>query len=291
MDEHALRERIRPVVEDRTHGASELARICLAIGAEVALREEARSSAELHECLERLAAALRAARPSMAPVHNLLQRWLERLTGLSELELAAARQAAAAAADEVAQQALRATRETVRRACDFIGGGKTIMTHSLSSTVREVFHGLKDHDVRAIVSEARPLCEGHALTAQLADWGIPTTLITDAQMGLFVRQADLVLVGADSLTEDGAAVNKAGTYLLALAARDQGIPFYVCCETFKRRVPGMGALELEEMDPAEIAAPGRPQVTVRNVYFDLTPRRLISGWISEQGVQVWEQHG
>lgn len=284
MIERAVHRRVRTIAEDRTHGASELARICLHMGADFALREPVRDSAELHDVLGQLAAAMTAARPSMAPLYNLLNRWTERLAQLPGMELDAARQAAAAAAREVAEESVRAMGEAARHASGLIGAGRTVMTHSLSSTVREVFRLLKDGGVRAIVSESRPLCEGYALTDQLSEWGIPTVLITDAQLGLFVKQADLVLVGADAILEDGAAVNKAGTYLLALAARDQGVPFYVCCESFKRRSAGMGPLELEEMGTEEIGAPEQPHVTVRNVYFDVTPRRLITGWINEHGL-------
>jgi len=95
----------------------------------------------------------------------------------------------------------------------------------------------------------------------------------------------LALVGADTLLWDGAAVNKAGTYPLALAARDHGVPFYVCCERFKcgNRLPPEASLE--EMDAHELDPPALDSLTPRNVYFDVTPARLISGWVSEDGVR------
>jgi translation initiation factor 2B subunit (eIF-2B alpha/beta/delta family) len=159
------------------------------------------------------------------------------------------------------------------------------MTHSLSSTVVEVCRLLKDVGLRMIVTESRPLEEGRQLAGRLSAWGVPTTYITDAQMGLFVARADAVLVGADSVLADGAVVNKAGTYPLALAARDQGVPFHVCCESFKWRAADQPPPELEEMAPAELGLPDWPAVTVRNVYFDITPARLVSGWIDETGVR------
>ena len=69
--------------------------------------------------------------------------------------------------------------------------------------------------------------------------------ITDAQGGLF-DQADAVLVGADALLADGTLVNKAGTYLLALAAKDQNVPFWVCAESFKCTTTPADAFALEE---------------------------------------------
>ena len=99
----------------------------------------------------------------------------------------------------------------------------------------------------------------------------------------------MVLIGADSILADGSVINKAGTYVLALVAHDQGVPVYVCAESCKRRPLQLPEPALEEMDPAELS-PGEPSlgphVRVRNIYFDRTPARLISGWIDEHGVRL-----
>ena len=107
-------------------------------------------------------------------------------------------------------------------------------------------------------------------------------------MGLFLGQADLVLVGADTILADGGVVNKAGTYLLALAAKASDAPFHVCCEGFK--FSRKHTVRLEEMDPSELNAPKMPNLSVRNTYFDLTPADLISAWITEQGVFQFFPH-
>ncbi len=101
-------------------------------------------------------------------------------------------------------------------------------------------------------------------------------------MGAYISRAALVLVGADSIRPDGAVVNKIGTYALALAARDVGIPFYAACETLKIAASSF-PLAFEEMDPAEILADAIPGVTMHNPYFDLTPARLVSGIVTERG--------
>jgi translation initiation factor eIF-2B subunit delta len=113
----------------------------------------------------------------------------------------------------------------------------------------------------------------------------PTRLITDAEIGLCVADADLALVGIDSLRADGSLVNKLGTSLLALAGRDRGVPFWVCSESLKRRDETPPPLQLERMDPAELGAPDLPGAQIDNVYFDLTPTRLISAWYDEEGVR------
>ncbi len=84
---------------------------------------------------------------------------------------------------------------------------------------------------------------------------------------------------------DGAVVNKVGTYLLALAARDHDLPFYVCFESFKRTTRTAAEISLEEMDPRELEPPELPGILARNVYFDVTPARLVSSWIDELGAR------
>lgn len=283
MHDTRFQERLRELAEDRTHGASELARRSLEVAAESARHAPANDVRELSHTLHERAAAMAAARPSMAPLQNLLGRWQEALAELPAGELESARRKAAEAALRLTEESRSAAMEAATTAAEFIGAGRTVMTHSLSSTVLEVFRRLKDAAVRAIVTESRPLCEGRELAARLSEWAIPTTFITDAEVGLFVERADLALVGADTVLADGSVVNKAGTYLLALAARDRGIPFYVCCESFKRLKAETKRPILEEMDPSELGTPERPHVTVVNVYFDVTPARLVSGWFTEHG--------
>jgi translation initiation factor eIF-2B subunit delta len=276
---------IEEIRADRARGASELARRALERLAEAARTLPAGDAIELRERLRALAAGLSAARPSMTPIRNLLRRWQEGWPAPAEPDLAVARRLAAERAEALIVASRRAVTECAAHAARRLGPGRTVMTHSFSSTVVEACRLLKDKGLRMIVTESRPLKEGQQLAERLSAWNVPAIYITDAQMGLFVARADAVLVGADSVLADGAVVNKAGTYLLALAARDRGIPFYVCCESFKWRAVDEPAPELEEMAPAELGAPDQPGVTVRNVYFDCTPARLVSGWIDETGMR------
>ena len=74
---------------------------------------------------------------------------------------------------------------------------QTIVTHSFSSTILTALQSLPAHDIHVIVTESRPLYEGRRVAARLSERAIPTTVITDAQIGLFVPQADIALLGAD----------------------------------------------------------------------------------------------
>ena len=284
MDDSAFENALHELRTDRVQGASELARRCLDLLAASAQAVAASESSELFDELVRRCDRLIAARPSMAPIHNLLTAWKSSLTQLDGSSLPELRAAAAGRAREGIKRSKKAMVKVMENGAGYIDSGKTILTHSFSATVLGVFARLKDRNIRVIVTESRPLNEGYMLARQLSDWSIPTQLITDAQLGLFATQADLVLLGADSLLPDGSLVNKAGSYLLALAAHDKGIPLCVCCESFKRRRAGLGKLHLEEMEGAELGTPVLPGVKVRNIYFDVTPARLIDRWIDEAGV-------
>jgi methylthioribose-1-phosphate isomerase len=154
------------------------------------------------------------------------------------------------------------------------------------------------------VDETRPRNQGARLTAwELAQQGVPHTVIADNTGGHLMQhgKVDVVITGADRVTRCGDVANKIGTYLKALAARDNGIPFYVALPSstidWDMR-DGVGEIPIEERDGDEIAwvegqtAAGKLE-TVRlfseasraaNYAFDVTPARLVTGLITERGV-------
>jgi len=290
MDDATFEKALASFKANRTHGASELGRLALTIVADGAAEAAVDSITSLQLLLQGRVDQLILARPSMAPVINLLQMWQKYLYSDSMQGLSEMRGELVTRAEELVCSSEMAVSRVARNAADLIGAGRTVFTHSLSSTVKELFRVLQAKGVRAILTESRPLNEGYLLAEQLAEWSIPATLITESQIGLFMQQADVVVVGADSLLADGSLVNKAGSYLLALAASDYGIPFYVCCESFKRRTVEMEQSVLEEMDASELGAPRLEGVEIRNSYFDITPASMISGWIDEQSVHLANTH-
>lgn len=273
-----LVEKIR---DDREHGASELARLCLSGLAEHTRTADTQDAADLKESLLELAHRLQQSRPTMAPITNLIDRWLQ---GVSDSKPDDFRKRAADHAEALIGQSKDAAAKAAAHAADLIGPNKTIITHSLSSTVVSVFELLGSR-AKAIITESRPPGEGRLLAEKLSSLGVATDFISDQQMGLFVQHADVALVGADTIANDGSVINKAGTYLLALAARERGIPFYVCCESFKYSQLAAASIPLEDHDPREFAAPKLPNITPHNVYFDITPVHLVTAWITETGVQ------
>jgi methylthioribose-1-phosphate isomerase len=157
--------------------------------------------------------------------------------------------------------------------------------------------------VHVWVDETRPLNQGARLTAwELSKHGVPQTLIADNTGGHLMQHGlvDIVIVGTDRTTSTGDVANKIGTYLKALAARDNGVPFYVALpsSTFDWQLrDGLEEIPVEERDPDEIRfVQGSEGGVLRRVLvpplgspainyaFDVTPARLVTGFITERGI-------
>jgi methylthioribose-1-phosphate isomerase len=185
-----------------------------------------------------------------------------------------------------------------------------ILTHCNAGWLATVDYGTATapiylgHDaglpIHVWVDETRPRNQGALLTAfELRNHGVPHTLIADNAGGLLMArgQVDAVIVGTDRVTANGDVCNKIGTYLKALAAHDNGVPFYVALPytTFDASTPSGDAIPIEERSPAELTeitgATDNGLETVRltqsdayNPAFDVTPARLVTGYITERGV-------
>jgi methylthioribose-1-phosphate isomerase len=157
--------------------------------------------------------------------------------------------------------------------------------------------------VHVWVDETRPRNQGAKLTAwELGQQGVPYTLIADNTGGLLMQQklVDIVIVGSDRTTRTGDVANKIGTYLKALAAFDNNIPFYSAFPSSSIDFSisdGLKEIVVEERDPEEVTnitglSEGKIQsiqicpedTTAANYGFDITPARLITGLITEKGI-------
>jgi methylthioribose-1-phosphate isomerase len=169
------------------------------------------------------------------------------------------------------------------------------MTHCNAGRLATVAHGTAISPIYAAhasglpvhvwVSETRPRNQGLLTAWELAEAGVPHTLIADNAAGLLLMQGkvDLVIVGADRIAANGDTANKVGTYLKALAARAHQVPFYVAAplSTIDFACPSGKEIPIEERSGEEL---GAGSVPVANPAFDVTPAALITGIISERGV-------
>jgi methylthioribose-1-phosphate isomerase len=156
--------------------------------------------------------------------------------------------------------------------------------------------------VHVWVDETRPRNQGASLTAfELGGHGVPHTIIADNAGGHYMQAGavDLCIVGTDRVARNGDVANKIGTYLKALAARDNGVPFYVALpgSTIDWRIAGGGEIPIEGRSSDELLKVtgrlesggiatvdiGAPGSEAANPAFDVTPARLVTGLITERG--------
>ena len=268
--------------------------------------------------LEHAAAMLQAARPTAVNLRWAVERIRRKLSGAAPSER---RQAAYAEAALIADEDVAVCESIGEHGRALIEAAKTpgkarvdVLTHCNAGWLCAVDWGTalapiyKAHragiPVHVWVDETRPRNQGASLTAwELGREGVPHTVIADNTGGHLMQhgQVDLCIVGTDRTTRQGDVCNKIGTYLKALAAKDNGVPFYVAlpASTVDWRLrDGVAEIPIEERGAEEVTHicglddEGRLR-TVRltpegsgaaNYGFDVTPARLVTGLITERGV-------
>jgi len=286
---------IEEIRNDKTHGASQLARQAAKVLKVAAEHSQADSIEQFLVEQKEIGQRLMLVRPAMAPVFNIVSRLLSIIAGKStEMDLDSVRQLTVSKSDEVVTHSLQAIAQIAEYGSGLIADGDKIMTHSYSSTVVAALKTAftKHRNIKVITTRSGPGRTGERIAQQLGLYGIPLTFIDDVAMGLYISTANKVMVGADRVCADGKVVNGIGTYQLALAAERASIPFYVLCETLKfdSRLRG-DEVDLEEKDPSEVVEPGKlpPAVKIKNPYFDITPLELVSGIVTENGLLTPEE--
>ena len=267
-------QRITMVREDREHGSRWLVHEAITILYDIATSTTYPQGERLR-ILRQAGTELAKARPAMFALAGAVIRILGSSKNPDEIALTAEQLLLAydTAIDRIIEQAR-----------PLLGG--TLMTHSLSGTVLEVLIACASTIEHVIVLEGRPRYEGREVAFALHTAGIATTLITDAQADIFLPRCRAVIVGADSVLANGDILNKAGTALLAWAARGHGLPLYVLCETLKiATYTWTGDLtQLEEKEAEEVWEHPISGIAIHNFYFDHTPARLVTKLITEQGI-------
>jgi methylthioribose-1-phosphate isomerase len=266
--------------------------------------------------LEPAAVMLAQSRPTAINLAWALERMLARLRNIP---LAARAEAGFAEADAIADEDAAMNASLGAHGLPLLAeiaarkGRVNVLTHCNAGWLATVDYGTalspiyQAHDagldVHVWVDETRPRNQGGLLTAfELGAHGVPHRLIADNAGGHLMQhgEVDLVLVGADRVTRQGDVANKIGTYLKALAAYDNGVPFWVALpsSTIDWRVAdGVAEIPIEERAEAEMTeVTGRtrggaietvrvtpPGTGAANPAFDVTPARLVSGLITERG--------
>lgn len=252
----------------------------------------------------RAGAVLAATRPTAVNLSWAIERTLSagRAIGTDDpdkIVRALADEAASIEAEDAA-----ACLAMARHAGRFISRGATVLTHCNTGSLCTGGYGTalgairlaheSGKQIQVLATETRPLLQGARLTAwELGTLRIPHELVPDsAAPALLARgEVDLVVVGADRIAANGDVANKIGTYSLALAAREAGVPFVVVApsSTVDFGTPSGDAIEVEERDPAEVThvrgiAVAPRGTRARNPAFDVTPSRFVAAIVTERGV-------
>ncbi len=228
-------------------------------------------------------------RPTAITLPNSIKYVLKRALAKSVLNPV---EATVQAAEEFITRSLKAQEMIAFFGEKILEDGHTILTHCNSSSVVSII--VRAHNagknIRVYATETRPRFQGHITVQQLLKAGVDVTLIIDSAVRYFMKDVDLVLVGADAIASNGAVVNKIGTSQIAVLANEADRPFYVAAETYKFSPNTMlGELvPIEERPITEVVDPEflkrNPGLKVRNPAFDVTPPEYITAIITERGV-------
>ena len=254
--------------EDHSAGAAELARQSLALLGSAAQQFETRSRQELAELLDRTAGALRLGRPTMAPIGYWAGRFQAGLAGIeaNRPSLPALRSAVATSVCDLGIEADQLSHRLADDVANSLSDGDVVVTASYSSSLvkglsRAAGQG-KHVRVLALASGRDRPSFGQRVADAARSAGLDAILVPDDELPSAVQQADLALIGADSVLPDGAVVNGTPSRLLAETAHNAGRPVIVAAGPTKR---------LAEADPTlALLRPGRLEAG-----FDLVPAGMI----------------
>lgn len=255
--------------------------------------------------LQAAAATLKASRPTavnLAWAVDRVLRSLDNFSGSPEH----LRQYVLEAAQKLADEDVEINKRMAAHGAALIADGDTIVHHCNTGALATVDWGTalgvirtaweQGKKIHVLVDETRPRLQGARLTAwELEQYGIPYEIISDNMSGYFMRAGKVqkVFFGADRVSANGDVANKIGTYMLALAAWDNGIPAYsvVPTSTIDLSLAHGGLIPIEERGQDEVLniQLAGERVTpenarARNPAFDVTPQRLITGIVTENGV-------
>lgn len=169
-----------------------------------------------------------------------------------------------------------------------IKSGMIVFTHCHSSAVVDILLKAKKQGKKFEVynTETRPLFQGRTTAKELANAGIKVTHFVDSAARLAIKEADLVLLGADAITTESKVINKIGSELYAEVARRFDVPLYVCTNSWKfdpKTVFGFDE-EIEKRHKKEIWKNAPKNISISNYAFEIIKPSLITGIISELGI-------
>ncbi|MEM2949368.1 MAG: S-methyl-5-thioribose-1-phosphate isomerase, partial [Candidatus Bilamarchaeaceae archaeon] len=280
-----MHRKVRKIIYDisslKIQGARNVAKTAVQALVLQAMHTRAKNPTALYKEIKALREIIISARPTEPMTRNMTEEACNFL--LSESK-------SGKSIDEVIKKfikqgeiAIKKMDEDVKRLFQYgaqlIPQNAVVITHCHSSTVTGILKTAEKmrKEIRVIACETRPRYQGRITATELAEADIDVTLVVDGAMNLYMKKADIVLVGADSVTSRGDLINKVGTSTLAHIARMHDVSFYSAAELFKYSpMTFYGVLEkIEERDPNEIWEKPPKNVKISNPAFDVTAAKYV----------------
>jgi len=280
--------------EMKIRGAGELARSAVRALVIMCEKSSADNAEDFLSDLRTAAKELLETRPTAVSLPNGIRYVMHRVSlayqrtkDVEQLRLAGIK-----AGEEFIANSLTAIERIGEIGARRIKDGDVLMTHCNSSAAIAVIKTAWEMGKRIHVytTETRPRFQGRITASILSKDGIPVTMIVDDAARYFMKDIDKVIVGADAVTANGAVVNKIGTSMIALAARESNVRTFVAAETYKFSPETMigDVVAIEQRGIDEVITKGElrelPKVEIKNPSFDVTPPEYIDLIITEKGI-------
>jgi len=282
-----LEQIAKDIRELKIQGAVSIALAAATAIEAVVKTSKARNRTDFINELEHTGEVLIATRPSAVALPNAVKKYIKEVEE-STVKFPALKREAISIGNRFINDVTDSVQEIGKIGAALIEDGDVILEHCHSSTVMSVLKEAwsQGKKFEVFCTETRPWGQGYLSSKELSDFGIPTTLIIDNAVWTFIQQVSKVFVGADTITKEGAVVNKIGTAQIAFLAKEFKKPFYVCTEMLKLdKNRSAGQIVIEERPVEEIIDPKKiSKVKIRNPVFDITLPENISRIITENGV-------
>jgi ribose 1,5-bisphosphate isomerase len=291
MDVDSAVEKIRSM---EVRGAGRIARFAVSTVSDQVSKSDKTDLADLKSDLMKIFQTLNASRPTAVSLKNSLRYIYQHSLAQFQEDKGTAedlRNRVMEACSSFIEKSEGAVKKIGELGSDRIQDGSTLQTHCNSqlalSAIIEAHNQGKS--IKVFASESRPWYQGHLTVRELAEANVHVTLIVDSAVRYFMEKVDAVFVGADTILADGELINKIGTSQIALAAKEFGVPFYVCAETYKFSPDSLfnpdHEVIIEERDPAEVVPDQNSfkGINIANPVFDRTPPEYITEYITEIG--------
>src|SRR2546422_10384376 len=243
-------------------------------------------------------------RPTAVNLFWAISRMREKFDLLSGKPISQIKQALIEEAQRMHAEDIAANQAMGRHGAALMPASGGVLTHCNAGALATCGYGTALGVIRAAIEqgkkihvyadETRPFLQGSRLTAwELMKDGIPTTVISDNMAGAMMKQGKIgaIVVGADRIAANGDVANKIGTYMLAVLAKEHGIPFYVAApfSTVDLDTPDGSRIPIEQRNPREVTHIAGKQMgpdgtEVENPAFDVTPAKYVSAIVTEKGI-------